>query len=414
MFMQPMLVLSYAGQYNPYMIADVASAVTDSQLNIVDVQQTALHGLSILTMIAETLAPDDSITGAHRRLQQRLAALDYEVSAKIVQPVERSRALGKRTHVFTLIGRDKVGILKAISNALANFRVSIDRMQHLARGELVVLELWVDASELRDLTVLRDVIQTTCDAAGFDAIIQPESPFRKRRRLVVFDMDSTLIEGEVIDELARVARVGEKVSRITAQAMAGKLDFQEALRQRVALLKGLPQAVLEEVANGMKLTPGAEEVMRTLKAIGFKTALISGGFAYFANLLKERLGFDYVFANELEIVDGVVSGRLNGPIIDKEAKGRILQEIAAKEGLAAEEVVAVGDGANDEIMLKNAGFAIAFNAKDILKKFADGQLTKNNLQGLLYCLGATAETVDEAAQNGPDSLAPGSAMGETS
>ena len=395
MFSRPYLIISYLGKYNPYMIADVTSAVTDSHLNIVDVTQNSLHGLSLMVLIAELINTDDVIQDARDRLLQRLRKLRYEVNVEIVTSDEALKTIDRNVQVFTLIGRDKVGILKAITNALANFRVSIERMYHLARGEFVVLELWVDASELRDLSLLKEVIQKTCDEVGFDTVIQPDTPFRQRRRLVVFDMDSTLIEGEVINALAEAAHVGDQVSTITEQAMAGKLDFKEALRQRVALLKGLPEEVLKEVADSMQLMPGAEEVTRTLKAMGFKLALISGGFYYFANRLKERLGFDYVFANELEIKDGIVTGRLKGRIIDKDAKGKILREIAEKEGLRLDEVVAIGDGANDEIMLKNAGIGIAFNAKDILKKVADGRLTRDNLKGLLYCLGATEKALAE-------------------
>ncbi|HHL72350.1 MAG TPA: phosphoserine phosphatase SerB [Bacteroidetes bacterium] len=406
----PYLIITAQAKYAPYMIADITGALTDSGLNIIAVEQNSLYGLSILTIIAETVAPDDDIAGARSRLCKRIRKFSYDVSTEIITPDQAERVVDKKLQVFTLIGRDKVGILKAITNTLANFRVSIERMTHLARGEFVALELWVDASELRDLSLLKDVIQRTCDEVGFDAIIQPESPFRQRRRLVVFDMDKTIIDGEVIDEIAHAANVGEQVSQITRKAMAGEIDFREALKQRVAMLKGLPVEVLEEVANSMKLMPGALEVVRTLKAMGFKLALISGGFLFFAEKVRQRLGFDYVYANELEVKDGVVTGHLRGPIIDKMAKGRVLQEIAEREGLSREEIVAIGDGANDEIMLKNAGFGIAFNASEILEKVADGKLTRDNLRGLLYCLGTTDEAIrlanGDTQQNGTgDSIA---------
>jgi len=398
MHAKPYFVITYQGKYNPYVIADVTSIVTDSRLNIVAVEQNSLYGLSILMLIAETL--DDQGGSAAMmltNLQNALKKLSYDVHVELATPAIAKRAVGKKLQVFTIIGRDKVGILKAITSALANFRVSIDRMRHLARGDLVVIELHVDASELRDLSVLKEVIQNTCDKVGFDTIIQPESSFRQRRRLVVFDMDNTIIQGEVIDELAKAANVGGEVSSITEQAMAGKLDFEESLRRRVAYLTGLSAHVLEEIADSMVLTPGASDVTKTLKAMGFKTALISGGFYFFANRVKEKLGFDYVYANELEVKDGFVTGKLKGPIIDKEAKGRILDEIARAEGISKKQVVAVGDGANDEVMLKNAGFGIAFKAHEILQKVADGRLTANNLLGLLYCLGATEEVIDEFA-----------------
>jgi phosphoserine phosphatase len=269
----------------------------------------------------------------------------------------------------------------------------------LARGEFVALEMLVDASELRDLSVLRTVIQQTCDEIGFDTIIQPDTPYRQRRRLVVFDMDSTIIEGEVIDELAKAANVGDKISEITRRAMAGELDFQTALRERVQLLRGLPVSVLEEIAASMQLTPGAQELVSTLKAMGFKLALISGGFTFFTEVLKAKLMFDYAFGNELEIENERVTGSVKGRIIDAHAKGEIVQQLAQQEGLTREEIVAVGDGANDQIMLKNAGLGIAFNAHEILQKVADGKISQRNLLGLLYCLGATESAVAVAREN---------------
>ncbi len=393
---KPYILLTAFGRNQPYLIADICTAVTDSDLNIVAVEQNALHGLFTLFMVTEPTRGDDPAAAAAERLRQKVGELALQVKVDVVEAAEALKAVEKNLQVFTIIGRDKVGILKAITSTLANFRVNIERMHHLARGEFVALEMLVDASELRDLSLLKDVIQRTCDEVGFDTIIQPDSPYRQRRRLVVFDMDRTLIDGEIIDELARSARVGDQVSALTERAMAGELDYQSALKERVRLLKGLPVSVLEEVASGMHLTSGAYELVSTLKAMGFKLALISGGFRYFADRLKDQLGLDYVFANELEIEDGKLTGRVKGRIIDRETKGQIVRELAEKEGLSREEIVAVGDGANDEIMLRNAGLGIAFNAHAILEKVADGRLTNSNLLGLLYCLGATDRAVQLA------------------
>jgi phosphoserine phosphatase len=391
------IVITAFGKIQPYLIADVCTAVTDSNLNIVAVEQNAVHGLFILFMVTEPLDNKHAPEDAYLRLKANVKELALDVHADLVEAAPSSGSDRKNQQVFTIIGRDKVGILKAITNALANFRVNIERMHHLATGELVALEMLVDASELRDLKILKEVIERTCDDVGFDTIIQPDTPFRQRRRLVVFDMDNTLIDGEVIDELAKAAKVGDKVSDITHRAMAGEIEFAQALRERVALLKGLPVSVFEEVTNGMKLTAGTYELVSTLKAMGFKLALISGGFTFFADRLKEQLGFDYAFANELETKRGVLTGHIKGRVIDRETKGRIVEEIAEREGLSREEIVAVGDGANDEIMLRNAGLGIAFNASELLKKVADGRLTNSNLYGLLYCLGATSGPVTDAA-----------------
>ncbi|MFQ5601631.1 MAG: phosphoserine phosphatase SerB [bacterium] len=393
------LVLTTFGRNQPYLIADICTVVTDSKLNIVAVEQNAVHGVFVLFMVTEPVDETEAPQQAFNRLQQNVQSLSLEVNVNLVDASASFSSAKKNLQVFTIIGRDKVGILKAITNTLANFRVNVERMHHLARGEFVALEMLVDASELRDLSILKDVIQRTCDEVGFDTIIQPDSPFRQRRRLVVFDMDSTIIEGEIIDELAKFAQVGEKVSAITHRAMAGEIEFKQALQERVQLLKGLPLTVLEEVGEAMQLTTGTYELISTLKAMGFKLALISGGFTYFANKLKEQLGFDYVFANDLEIKHDALTGKIKGRIIDRETKGKIVEELAEKEGLTREEIVAVGDGANDEIMLKNAGLGIAFNASEWLQKVADGRLTNSNLLGLLYCLGATDETVSRFSNN---------------
>ena len=194
--------------------------------------------------------------------------------------------------------------------------------------------------------------------------------FRRTRRLVAFDMDSTLIEAEVIDELAKRAGVGAEVAAITERAMRGELDFSESFRLRVALLAGLDEQVLEEVAAELRLSEGAEKLVSTLRRIGFRTAIISGGFSFFGRRLQQRLGIDYVFANELDIVDGKVSGRVTGEIVDGRRKAELLREIAAREGISLEQVIAVGDGANDLPMLSIAGLGIAFRAKPIVKESA--------------------------------------------
>ena len=388
------IVLNGFGKNQPYLIADICSAVTDSKLNIVAVEQNAVHGIFTIFMVMEPLNSGDSPEDACHRLKENAGTLPLELNIDLVEGTTALKSVEKDLQVFTIIGRDKVGILKAITNTLANFRVNIERMHHLARGELVALEMMVDASELRDLSVLKEVIQRTCDEVGFDTIIQPDTPFRQRRRMVVFDMDRTIIEGEIIDELAKAANVGLKVSKITSKAMAGEIEFKEALIERVRLLAGLPVSVLKEVADGIQLSSGAHELIATLKTMGFKLALISGGFKFFTDHLKDHLGFDYTFANDLEVKDGVLTGKIKGRIIDREAKGAIVRDLAKKEGLSREEVVAVGDGANDEIMLKNAGFGIAFNASELLKKVADGRITHSNLLGLLYCLGATDRAVE--------------------
>jgi phosphoserine phosphatase len=258
----------------------------------------------------------------------------------------------------------------------------------IARGELLAMELSVDSKNV-PLAELRKLMEKTGEQIGVDIIVQPEDASRFRRRLVVFDMDGTIVDQEIIDELAKAAGVGTQVSELTAKGMRGEMDFKDSLRLRVAMLRGLPEPVLRKIREEMRLTPGTEELITVLKEMGYKVALISGGFTYFTDALKARLGFDYAYGNELVIRNGKVTGEVRGEIIDSKRKAAIMVELAEKENIAQADIVAVGDGANDRIMLQNAGLGIAFNAKDVLKKVADGSITKNNMKGLLFCLGVS-------------------------
>jgi len=241
--------------------------------------------------------------------------------------------------------------------------------------------------EAVDLPGLRAQFLAIANELDVDIAFQEDNVFRRNRRLVAFDMDSTLIEAEVIDELAKRAGVGEQVAAITERAMRGEIDFSESFRQRVALLAGLDESVLEEVAAQLRLSEGAEKLIATLRRIGFRTAIISGGFGFFGRRLQQRLGIDYVFANELDIEDGRVTGRVVGTIVDGRRKAELLREIAARESISLEQVIAVGDGANDLPMLSIAGLGIAFRAKPIVKESARHAISTLGLDGILYLLG---------------------------
>ncbi|NNC99879.1 MAG: phosphoserine phosphatase SerB, partial [Gammaproteobacteria bacterium] len=220
-----------------------------------------------------------------------------------------------------------------------------------------------------------------------DIAIQKDDAFRRSRRLVCFDMDSTLIEKEVIDELAKHAGVGDKVSAITERAMLGELDFAESFTRRMALLKGLNQSILEDIASQLPMMEGAECLVRNLKAYGFKTAILSGGFSYFGKYLQNKLGIDYVYANTLEIEDGVLTGRVVSPIVDGQRKALLLGQIAEREGIHREQTIAVGDGANDLPMLSAAGLGIAFRAKPLVRESAKQSMSTHGLDSILYLLG---------------------------
>jgi phosphoserine phosphatase len=236
---------------------------------------------------------------------------------------------------------------------------------------------------------------------NIDIAIQRESIFRRNRRLFVFDMDSTLIEAEVIDELAKLHDVGDKVSSITAAAMRGELDFKQSFAQRVALLAGLSESRLNEVLGTIPLAGGAERLIRTLKSLGYKTAVLSGGFTFFGRYLQKRLGIDYVFANELETANGAVTGRVVGEIVDGHKKAELLKMLAAKENISVDQVVAVGDGANDLPMLNLAGMGIAFHAKPLVRQSASHSLSHLGLDALLYLVGVRDRDLDATQLRSP-------------
>jgi phosphoserine phosphatase len=381
-----LLALSALGLDRKGLIADISHAVTLHGGNIVHVEQNSVRGMFAMFMLVEPAQGSDTdLFGLRAALNRELAGIGLNIR---LEAVDSSDGDGRGMHAITILGSDKPGIMGAITRCIADHGGNIERMRHVAKGDFMAFEITVSLPA-RDLGRLRKGLRAECERIGVDAVVQPDSVFRSRRRLVVFDMDNTIIEGEVIDALAKAAGVEAQVSALTERAMKGEIEFRFALKERVAMLQGLPVQELERIAGELKLTPGSADLVTTLKRMGFKLALISGGFTFFTDRLKDELGFDYTFANQLVVKDGKLTGQVKQPIIDARRKAAIVRELMKKEGLTADEVVAVGDGANDRIMIRNAGLGIAFNAKDVLKRVADGSITHENLRGLLYALGAT-------------------------
>ncbi len=280
-----------------------------------------------------------------------------------------------------------------ISETLRAKGMNIDRIERLS-DELspedgqpgACVEFGVSGDPAQEAALRAEFLRIARELS-IDIAVQRESIFRRNRRLFAFDMDSTLIQGEVIDELAKLAGVGESVAKITESAMRGEIDFDESFTRRVALLKGLPAEKVYGLLGTIPLAEGAERLIRTLKVLGYKTAILSGGFMFFARSLQERLGIDFIHSNELEIVDGAVTGRVKPPIINGARKAALLREIAEREGISLEQVVAVGDGANDIPMLNLAGMGIAYRAKPLVREKADQSISCLGLDGLLYLVG---------------------------
>ena len=394
-----LLAVFALGKDRKGLVADISGAVSDFGGNIVHVEQAAIHGLFSMVMLVEpaNLPPGLDVYRFAYELSLRSKSLGVDLTAEVVKREHLQKL--KDTRVITILGRDVEGVMHAITRTIADQNANIEKMQHVASGDFMAFEIWVDVKE-SDFETLRHALRATCERVGVDAIVQPGNMFRTRKRLVVFDMDSTLVDGEVIDEMARAAGRESEVADLTARAMAGEMDYREALHARVRMLKGLTLDDLERVHDGLQLTPGTEDLLRTLKAMGFRLALISGGFTFFTDRLKKALGFDYAYANQLVVKDGVLTGEVEGDIIDGPRKAELLKMLADKEGLRRDEVVAIGDGANDQIMIKNAGLGIAFNAKEILKRAADGHISQSNMRGLMYALGVTDADLERVRREG--------------
>jgi phosphoserine phosphatase len=316
---------------------------------------------------------------------------------------------GKNRYIITLLGRILTAEqIAAVSRIIADQNLNIDNMIRLTgripldekqRAAKSCVELSVRGS-LADRNKMQQSFLELSSKLNFDISFQEESMYRRMRRLICFDMDSTLIQTEVIDELAERAGVGDKVKAITESAMHGDIDFEESFKQRIKLLKGLDASVLKEVAENLPITEGLGRLMKVLQKVGFKTAILSGGFTYFGNYLKDKYGFDYMYANELEIVDGKLTGNYLGDIITGKKKAELLSLIAQVEKIDIRQTVAVGDGANDLPMLGIAGLGIAFHAKPKVKQNAGQSLSSVGIDGILYFLGYKDSMLDSEMLKG--------------
>jgi phosphoserine phosphatase len=388
------IVITATGKDKPGLTTEITEYIAKAKGNIVDIEAFSMRGLFAIFMIVDCRAMSISFEILKTHLMGIGKKIELDVN---IEPLPAGRRKsGKKLVLLTTLGKDRPGIVAKISGFLFQNNANIERIRMIAYGELNAMEILID---IHDMTIsiqdFKEALNRECKKVGQDVVFQKEAVFRRPKRLIVFDVDGTLIDAEIIDELAKAAGVGGKVSEITSRAMNGEIEFKKALKKRVKLLKGLDSTILNSLVENLDVTSGAEELIIALKALGYKIALISGGFTQFVEKIKEKLGIDYVYANKLIIEDGKLTGELVEPIIDAERKAELIGEIAEKENLLMEQVVAVGDGANDRFMLENSGLGIALYPKEVLQKVASGVITKDNLVGILYCLGAPEEKLKE-------------------
>ncbi len=359
---------------------------------VYDVEQIVVRGRLTLNVLIGVEGEKATIRDLLMFGWERGLHIDFEVVEPVPSPVKNISAV---TILAPRIGPEDFG---AVATAIAQGEGNIERIFRLSRYPVVSYELAVSGG---DIEKIRKALIDVASANPMDIAIQAEGLGRWSKRLVIMDVDSTLIENEVINLLADEAGVGEKVASITTAAMRGEIDFEQSLRQRVSLLQGLGEDALIKVRRRINPSPGARTFIRTLRRMGLTTAIVSAGFTQFADELAENLGIDHSLSNTLEVVEGKLTGRLTGELVDGPRKAKFLRDLAAKEGITTDQVVAVGDGANDLDMLAAAGLGIAFNAKPIVRENADTSVSVPYLDAVLFLMGVKRDFVEAADAGDP-------------
>jgi phosphoserine phosphatase len=381
------LLLTLSGQHRPGVTSAMFRPLTRAGVEVLDIEQIVLRRRLILGILVT--APRD---------WKKLRAAVEATATGLGMSIEVDRGTGDntvrregRSHVTVIGAPLKAAAMAAVSGRIADVGANIDRIERMARYPVTAIDLHVSGV---DPDRLRAMLSVEAAAQGVDIAVQPSSLLRRAMRLIVMDVDSTLIQGEVIELLAAHSEHRDEVADVTERAMRGELDFEASLRQRVALLAGIPASALDQVYDALVLAPGARTLVRILRRLGYRFALVSGGFSQITDRLAEDLGIHYSRANDLEIVDGVITGRIVGDVVDRAGKAEALRYFAGEVGVSVDAVVAIGDGANDLDMLEAAGLGIAYNAKPLVQEAADTTVNVPDLDAIMYLLGISREEIE--------------------
>jgi phosphoserine phosphatase len=390
------VLVTVSGPDTPGITATLTGIIADAGASLLDIEQVVLSGqLTLCLLVGVPLERGKPGTGVLKELLFSTKALGLELDFKVITTSATTPAKARRTFAVTVIGPVvDAACVHALTAALADHHANVDTIERLSDGDLSSLEIGISLDDDdENAQALRKRLVSLARERGVDLALQVEDLARRNKRLIVFDMDSTLIRIEVIDELARLHGVYDAVAAITADAMAGGMPYEESLKLRVQMLKGMPVKAVQALVADLPLTEGAEDLLRVLKGMGLKTAVISGGFSFAADALRSRLGLDYAYSNILEVKDGCLTGRVNEPIVGPQRKADLLDALAQRENIPLAQTIAVGDGANDLLMLEKAGLGIAFHAKTKLKDAADTSVSDGGLDRVLYLLGLRAREV---------------------
>jgi phosphoserine phosphatase len=383
------LLITLTGKDRPGVTSGIFAALSAAGVEVIDVEQIVLRRRLVLGVLVT--APRD-----WRRLREGIirTAADLGMSVEVDRGSGDNRARKEgRSHVTVIGAPLKASAMAAMAGRIADAGANIDRIERMARYPVTAIELHVSGV---DPDKLRVALVEEATRQGVDVAVQAANLQRRGMRLIVMDVDSTLVQGEVIDMLAEHAGCEAEVARVTDEAMRGELDFEASLRARVAMLEGVDASALDAVYDDITLAPGARTMVRTLKRLGYRFAMVSGGFSQVTDRIAEDLGFDFAHANELEIVDGKLTGRIVGDVVDRAGKAEALRRFAAEVGVDVDAVIAIGDGANDLDMLTAAGMGIAYNAKPVVQRAAHTSVNVPYLDAIMYLLGISREEIEAA------------------